>query len=106
MARFFVRIYDPEGEPHVDREGIDLPDIEAARREAARVLREMACHAGVAEEQRYFAVDVLDQFGNTVVRARMSETVEIVGLALAQPLHATGPMDVLSAAFLGSRTTH
>jgi len=106
MARLFFRIYDSEGEPHVDREGVDLPDIEAARREAARALREMACLAAMAEEQRYFAVDVLEQFGNTVVRARMSETVEIVGLALGQPLHATGPVDMLSAAFLGSRTTH
>jgi hypothetical protein len=105
MPRFFFRTYDSEGEPHLDRDGVDLPDIQAARRQAARALREMACAAPTAEEQRYFAVDVLDQSGNTVVRARMSETIETTGPALLQAFPATPPAEMLFTAFFG-QTAH
>jgi hypothetical protein len=99
MPRFFFRTYDSEGEPQVDGEGVDLPDLEAARSEAVRTVREMACLTGATvEDERYFAVDVVDDHGNTVIRARLDERVELVGLAphLARraPLLAdAGPSD-------------
>ena len=105
MPRFFFRTYDSEGEPHLDSNGVDLPDLQAARRQAAGALREMACDAPMGEEQRYFAVDVLDQSGNTVVRARMSETIETTGPAPHQARHSTPRAEMLSAAFFG-QTAH
>lgn len=104
MPRFFFRTYDSEGEPHLDRNGVDLPDLQAARRHAARTLREMACAAPIGEEQRYFAVDMLDQSGSTVVRARMSETVETTGPALLQALQPAPRAEMLSAFF--GQTAH
>jgi hypothetical protein len=107
MPRFWFQIYDADGEPRIEREGLELSDLDVARGEALRRLRNMACATGVeADEQRYFAVDVLDELGNTLVRARLSETVETIGFAIDPVLHAARLSDALPAALPDIRTTH
>jgi hypothetical protein len=43
MPRYFFNV---SGSDFVDDEGIDLPDVEAARREAIRAARELAGNPG------------------------------------------------------------
>jgi hypothetical protein len=107
MPRFWFQIYDADGEPRLEREGLELSDLDAARGEAIRRLRDMACATGVeADEPRYFAVDVVDELGNTLVRARLSETVETIGFAIGPALHAARLSDALPAALPDIRTSH
>lgn len=107
MPRFFFRTYDSEGEPHVDGEGVELPDLEAARGEAMRTLREIACLTGAAvEDERYFAVDVVDEHGATVVRARLDERVEFVEPAPHLTSHTPRPAEAVPGEFALSGTRH
>jgi hypothetical protein len=105
MPRFFFRTYDDDGEPHLDQ-GCELPDVETAQREAVRVLREMACITRDLEDERYVAVDVLDELGSTVIRARLNETIEMVGQATGSILPSARLTDGFAAPYAFRHTTH
>lgn len=42
MPRFFFNLYDEGAE--IDEEGAEFPSADAAREQAVRVVRELACH--------------------------------------------------------------
>jgi hypothetical protein len=78
MPRFYFDTYD--GDRFVpDEEGCDLAGIEEAKAEAVKALPDMA-RDGLphGEDYREFAVDVLDEGGDTVLRARLTLVVESV----------------------------
>jgi hypothetical protein len=59
-----------------DNEGCDLAGIEEAKAEAVKALPDMARDGLPDEDYREFVVDVRDEGGHTVVRARLTLVVE------------------------------
>jgi len=73
MTQFFFHVRDKEGDISRDAEGQDLPDLEAARREAINTNREMLgenlLHGGSLNNRR---IEICDEKGDVlaVVDAR------------------------------------
>lgn len=71
MPRFFFDTFDGEFSSR-DDVGQDLPDMEAARREAQIALPGMAHDALPSGNYRTFVVNVRDENGKSVLRAALS----------------------------------
>lgn len=75
MPRYFFDTYD--GDRFVpDYDGIDLPDLVAARTEAQRALPDLARDALPDGDERTFAVIVKDEAGKVVLRAALTLLVD------------------------------
>jgi hypothetical protein len=75
MPRFYF--YTNDGDRFVpDEEGCDLAGIEEAKAEAIKALPDMARDGLPHGDYREFVVDVLDEGGDTVLRARLTLVVE------------------------------
>ena len=69
MPRFFFDSHDGE-DFTPDREGVDLEDLEAAKEEAKKALRDIIWDELPVGGRRDFTVDVKDVAGQIVWRAR------------------------------------
>ena len=75
MPRYFFDTFDGKNlDP--DEAGLDLLDIEAAKREAQKTLPDMVKDALPGGNHRTFVVNVRDEAGQTVLRAALSLVVE------------------------------
>ncbi|ANY83096.1 hypothetical protein BB934_33405 (plasmid) [Microvirga ossetica] len=75
MPRYFFDTFDGEN-LHSDETGVDLPDIDEAKREAQKALPDMVKDALPDGNHRTFVVNVRDETRQTVVRAALSLVVE------------------------------
>jgi hypothetical protein len=75
VPRFFFDIHDGE-DFTLDREGLDLDDLEAAKAEAKRTLPEIVKDEMPDGDRRDFTVDVKDAAGQIVWRVTLSLVVE------------------------------
>ena len=75
MPRFFFDIHDGE-DFTPDREGVDLEDLEAAKEEAKKALRDIIWDELPVGDRRDFTVDVKDVAGQIVWRVTLSLVVE------------------------------
>lgn len=75
MPRFFFDIHDGE-EFTPDREGLELDDLEAAKKEAKRTLPEIVKDELPDGDRRDFTVDVKDAAGQILWRVTLSLVVE------------------------------
>ena len=68
MPRYFFDTYD--GDQFVpDSNGLELPDLAAAKREAQRALADIARDALPAGDQRTYFICVKDETGQVLLRA-------------------------------------
>jgi hypothetical protein len=76
MSRFFFHVYDDLDVP--DLEGLDLPDAEAARREAIRNARALACEQ-ISKGHLHLAhrIDIEDEAGEVVASVTFAEAFEV-----------------------------
>ena len=69
MTRYFFHVRDEDGDVSCDREGQDLPDLEAARREAISANREMLgeriLHGGSLNHRQ---IEIADETGKILLR--------------------------------------
>ncbi|ANY85331.1 hypothetical protein BB934_45040 (plasmid) [Microvirga ossetica] len=75
MPRFFFDIHDGEGFTP-DRQGVDLENLEVAKEEARKALRDIIWDELPAGDRRDFTVDVKNTAGEIVWRATLSLVVE------------------------------
>ena len=75
MPRFFFDIHDGE-DFTPDREGVDLDDLEAAKDEARKTLRDIIWDEMPDGDRRDFTVDVKNVAGQIVWRITLSLVVE------------------------------
>jgi hypothetical protein len=75
VPHFYFDIDDGECETR-DEEGVDLPDLEAARDEAVSVLPAIAREVLPASDRQGLAVSVRDETGRIVFRARLTFVAE------------------------------
>lgn len=68
MPRYFIDTSDGKFEAR-DEEGIDLPDMEAARREAVTVLREIGSHSLDGDVRSQITCSVRDEAGTVLFEA-------------------------------------
>jgi hypothetical protein len=82
MAYFF---HLTEGdEVTFDRDGIDLPDVQAAQMVALRTIAELVAEAVASGERNYRGfIEVLDDDGGTMLTFTFACPVNIEGSALA-----------------------
>ena len=78
MPRYFFDIDDGDHQHH-DDEGIDLADVEAARKEAIRALPDVARDVLPDGDRRDFTSSVRTEAGRVVFRAKLSLVAEWVG---------------------------
>ena len=72
--RFFIDTFDGESlQP--DETGHELPDLDAAKKNAQKALPDMAKDALPGGNDRTFVVNVRDEAGQTVLRAALSLVV-------------------------------
>lgn len=72
MPRYFFDIHDDQGRHH-DEEGTDLAGPEEARKEARRILPDIARHDVAGDgDRRSFVVMVRDEAGRPVYSATLS----------------------------------
>ena len=71
MPRFFFDTFDGEFSAQDDT-GLELPDLEAAQREAQAALSLMARETLPAGNYRTFVMNVRDETGKSVFRAALS----------------------------------
>ncbi|UVF18075.1 hypothetical protein HPT29_016325 [Microvirga terrae] len=83
MPRYFFDTYD--GDQFVpDSNGLELPDLAAAKREAQRALADIARDALPDDDQRTYFISVKNEAGQMVLRAGLTLFVEtIVGTSAA-----------------------
>ncbi|UVF22838.1 hypothetical protein HPT29_028470 (plasmid) [Microvirga terrae] len=80
MPRYFFDTYD--GERFVpDPDGVDLPDLAAAKAEAQKALTDIARDALPNGDQRTFMVSVRGGTGELLARASLTLIVEDVEVA-------------------------
>jgi hypothetical protein len=78
VPRYFFHVY--EDLVAEDDEGIELPDVDAARDEAIRAGRELIAAQVAGGRLRLFhRIEVLDERGRTVLAIPYREMVEIEG---------------------------
>jgi hypothetical protein len=75
MPRFYFDTYDDD-RAVPDGQGIVLSDLEEAKEEAIKALPDMARDGLPDGDYREFVVDVRDEAGQRVLRARLSLVVE------------------------------
>ncbi|ANY84986.1 hypothetical protein BB934_42975 (plasmid) [Microvirga ossetica] len=75
MPRFFFDIHDGE-DFAPDRQGVDLDDLDAAKDEARKALRDVIWDKLPVGDRRDFTVDVKNTAGEIVWRATLSLVVE------------------------------
>jgi hypothetical protein len=75
MPRFFFDIHDGE-DFTPDRQGVDLDDLDAAKDEARKALRDIIWDILPAGDRRDFTVDVKNTAGEIVWRVTLSLVVE------------------------------
>jgi hypothetical protein len=75
MPRFYFDTYDDD-RAVTDGQGIVLIDLEEAKEEAIKALPDMARDGLPDGEYREFVVDVRDEAGQRVLRARLTLVVE------------------------------
>jgi Domain of unknown function (DUF6894) len=71
MARYYFDVQE-NGETRSDAEGIELPDLDAAAREAADAVVEMARDYRVASGSREISIEVSDSGGHRVLKVAMA----------------------------------
>ena len=78
MPRYFFHLYDDMAV--VDEEGVELPDVEAARGKALHDARAMAC-AEVLEGRLNLShrIEVADEAGSVLLTLEFGDTVEVEG---------------------------
>jgi hypothetical protein len=82
MPRFFFDTYD--GDTFIaDTEGLELPDLAAAKREAQAGLPHMAKDALPDGDRKEFIVTVRNENGHPILRAVLSLRVEAMSVAQA-----------------------
>jgi hypothetical protein len=75
MPRYFFDVRDGESfDP--DLEGMALPDLQSAEREAIEALKDYALDGFSAEAERRIAIEVRDNGAQPVLRAALSYGVE------------------------------
>ena len=76
MPRFFFHVYDHA--VALDEEGLELPDLQAAEREAVRGARSLACeqieHGELHLDHR---IDVEDEGGEALFSIRFGEAIDV-----------------------------
>src|SRR5580704_13394158 len=76
MTQFFFHVRDKAGDISRDIEGQDLPDLEAARREAVSTNREMLgenlLHGGSLDNRR---IEICDDKGNVLAMVDAEDTL-------------------------------
>jgi len=75
MPRFFFDIHDGE-DFTPDRQGVDLDDLDAAKDEARKALRDIIWDELPVGDRRDFTVDVKNTAGEIVWRVTLSLVVE------------------------------
>lgn len=75
MARFYFDIHDDENIA-VDREGLSLPSLKAARDAAIDVLPDLAREVLPDGDQHTFVARVRDDTGKVVVEAKLSLVIK------------------------------
>ena len=75
MPRFFFDIHDGE-DFTPDRQGVDLDDLDAAKDEARKALRDIIWDEMPDGDRRDFTVDVKNTAGEIVWRVTLSLVVE------------------------------
>ncbi len=75
MPRFYFDTYDDD-RAVPDGQGVVLSDLEEAKEEAIKALTDMARDGLPDGEYREFVVDVRDETGQRVLRARLTLVVE------------------------------
>ena len=75
MPRFFFDIHDGE-DFTPDRQGVDLDDLDAAKEEAKKALRDIVWDELPVGDRRDFTVDVKNVAGQIVWRVTLSLVVE------------------------------
>jgi len=75
MPRFFFDIHDGE-DFTPDRQGVDLDDLDAAKDEARKALRDIIWDELPVGDRRDFTVDVKNMAGEIVWRVTLSLVVE------------------------------
>ena len=76
VPRFFFHIHDDI--ELLDDEGIELPDREAAEREALRGARSIACEQVVRGELHLeHRIDVEGEDGETLFRVRFGDAIDV-----------------------------
>ena len=75
MPRFFFDIHDGE-DFTPDRQGVDLDDLDAAKDEARKALRDVIWDELPVGDRRDFTVDVKNTAGEIVWRVTLSLVVE------------------------------
>ena len=75
MPRFFFDIHDGE-DFTPDRQGVDLDDLDAAKDEARKALRDIIWDEMTDGDRRDFTVDVKNTAGEIVWRVTLSLVVE------------------------------
>ena len=75
MPRFFFDVHDGE-DFAPDRQGVDLDDLDAAKDEARKALRDIIWDELPVGDRRDFTVDVKNTAGEIVWRVTLSLVVE------------------------------
>ena len=75
MPRFFFDVTD-SGNVSIDDLGIELPSLEAARREALQTLGEIAKDELPDGDHRQFSIDIREGDGAAILSASLSLRVE------------------------------
>jgi hypothetical protein len=85
VPRFlFFDVHDDEA-VLLDEEGIELPDLEAVKHQAAMSLAELAADVVQGSSRRFLSVQVRDEAGDLVVVATMTFEAKIVGADTERP---------------------
>ena len=75
MPRFFFHVRNGSGEIGHDTEGQELPDLEAARREAVNTNREMLSERLLHGGAHHRRIEIADENGEVLAMVNASEVV-------------------------------
>ena len=105
MPRFFFHVRNGSGEIGHDTEGQDLPDLEAARREAVNTNREMLGERLLHGGAHHRHIEIADENGEVLAVVKASEVLFNDGQlrTFQDDVTKSAPSSLLSATKSGAR---